>query len=379
MALDGWTEKCTVNLRGGRTRWLRVASEVSFAAQTMIARSFHKLARKRIDARTHLLGLVLLAAFSLTSSVALAQDARALTWPRTPTAPREAPYASFGGPAPGRMRLVAQWDSVVADAVVRDGPVSVRHALFWGNLVTLGVDLGDVVVHATVPLAFQATPGFPPELGNIEVEALGDVKIGPEHRLLIGGGLALPTATDPMPACSTSCSLNGVTRMRTWAAVFRHAPAWSDQTFTLWPALSYTLGIPWFLLEVAGALPIFFPIEPHVGGPQPLARGQVEVMMTLEVAAALRVLQYVDVGASFLGWALPSAVGYRPAASGVPAPQSAQAAVTFFVRTDAQLDSPIGGGAELIYGFDAWDSTLVFLPQLWSARLFLTLRIDAAR
>ncbi len=309
-----------------------------------------------------------------TQAVAGAQVRETLASPE-PTVP-SIPIRSFAAPASGHMWIGARLDATGSVDVI--GPTSTG-AFVLAAPVTVSVDLGVAVARLTVPVAGS---GSLTALGDIELEGMADIPIGPEHRLLIGGSLALPTATDtPAPCVSYFyCPGSAVLRERAWAISFREAPGWADLSVALAPSVDYLLGVPWFLLHVVGAAPIFFPIDSSIGGPQPLARGSVELMLTLEVAAALRIDDVVDVGASFLGWAMPTGVDATtpPDPLRLPAPvQAAQAAVSLFVRTDPQLNSPVGGGLEVMLDLDRWYSTYRgLLTQQWGVHAFLTGRFD---
>jgi len=117
-------------------------------------------------------------------------------------------------------------------------------------------------------------------------------------------------------------------------------------------------------VNATAAIPIFLPTHGDYGGAvlgnvatyapgeAQIARGNVEMMMTLEVGAALRLGNIVDVGASFLGWALPSAAGVRGN------PDLGQTAIALSIRTDDALDFPLGAGFEWILDLDnAWGPT----------------------
>jgi hypothetical protein len=297
----------------------------------------------------------------------------------------EAQGLTFSPPAEPEhaYRLTLRWDTVAFGETVSIFAGDRTTLTSWTNVLAAQLDMGSAVLRLAVPLAYlrsSSTGGVvgprssdQAELGNLELEALADLELGGEHRLLIGGGVALPTATDQR----TESDLGGfLIRTLSWAASFRNYPAWADQSFTVWPTAEYRFASEWVLFSAAGAMPILFPTSSRVGG-GPLARGNVEVMLTLDVAVAVRILEIVDVGASFLGWALPSGAGYDPDGIGPrETPDLGQTAVTLFVRTDEALDLPVGGGFEMILNLDeSWGPT-GDEGKFWGARIFLTGTID---
>jgi hypothetical protein len=330
---------------------------------------------------------VVLGVVQLLARTAHGQAAARLAAPEPQAAVQSGP--PFAAPDTGHAWAAARIDSAIFVASNGGGVLS-------ADTLTLQLDLGFAMFRADGSLGFA-----PDEAGhtrvagsNLELSGLADIPIGPEHRLLIGGGMALPTARNGVSACSplptdTPCLRDAATRASAWAVGFRHAPAWADLSVTLWPELEYMLGIPWFLLHVDAAAPLFFPIVTDAdgarwGGPQPLARGQVELMLTLELSAAIRLSTVVDIGATFLGWAIVTGLD-APAGCGSLCPdrhpQAAQGAISAFVRTDPQIDSPIGGSVELSYDLAPWWlSTSVFSPtfQPWALHFSLFGRFDIA-
>ena len=60
-------------------------------------------------------------------------------------------------------------------------------------------------------------------------------------------------------------------------------------------------------------------------------------------------------------------------------PQVAQGTVIGFVRTDPQLDAPLGGGVEVAYDLAPWNFSAGFSAfQPWSVRLSLFGRFELA-
>lgn len=309
--------------------------------------------------------------------------------PVPPSAPPPPP--AFGAPAVGTLRLSAAWSSAfsVLAVYLEDGTLSFRHPTFvMAHALSVSLDFGSLLVRGTLPFGYLSEWQRDidnAEVGNASVEAYADVPLDPTQRLLLGGGLVMPSGTDP--TCLDPCSTTGMrVRTRAWQITVRDGAAWSDETVTLVPTVDYTLGIPWFLLHAAASVPIFFPIDPNIGGPQPAARGAVDVMPSLEIQAAVRVEHWVDVGASFLGWVIATVDDATaltpPPPTGVPVivgwdrhvGQRAQAALTAFVRTDPELDAPVGGALELLFDLDAWHTTEPFayrLGQSWSIQASL--------
>ena len=314
----------------------------------------------QIGLRARLFGAAVLAITSTVAASARAQDGWSEPTDASDTgtsAYTRAPHA-FGAPADGAIRIAPRWDTFVFTTSTDAAGFRTTFDA-WANLFGADVDIGEALFRLRVPVGYFANTTSAggmsrrydqAELGNVELEGYADIPLGPEHRLLIGGGLAAPTATDP--ACGgVGCSSNGyITRAFSWASSFRNAPAWADQSFTVYPAIEYTLGVPWVLVRAIGSIPIFFPTSSDVGGP--LRRGNVELMMQLDVSGAVRIVDVVDVGVSFLGFALPSGAGMAGN------PDLGQTAMTFFVQTDPELDFPITGGAEFILNLDnAWGPT----------------------
>lgn len=286
---------------------------------------------------------------------------------------------------PGAYRITPRWDTYVFSQGDSSAITETR-TTSWANVFSMQADLGALVVRLAIPISYAETTtratvlgvsttshDDQAELGNIGAEALANIDLGtPDQRLLIGGGLALPTATDQLP--SDRSQIRGLlTRAVAWRSSFRNAAAWQEHSFTLWPTAEYRLSVPWVLFTAEVALPLFIPTNSRVGGP--LLRGNVELMFTFDVTGAVRILDVVDVGASFLAWALPSGAGYEDAAGGRP--DLGQTAITLFVRTDDALDAPIGGGFEMIFNLDEdWGPTGDD-NRFWGAHIFLTAKIDA--
>ena len=288
----------------------------------------------------------------------------------------------------GYARITPRWDNYLftgnhTDAVGAGGTVDTGGTAWVSNFSVMA-DFRTFVVALSVPVAFthtwQTTSNVPllsgtrnddqGELGNIELEGFANVDLGPEHRLLIGGGIALPTSTDPLNAPTAGSPMTPIqtrgffTRQAAWHTSFRNPAAWADQSFTIWPAATYRWASDWLVVNATAAIPIFLPTHGDYGGAvlgntatfapgeTAIARGNVEMMMTVEVGAALRLGNIVDVGASFLGWALPSAAGVRGN------PDLGQTAIALSIRTDDALDFPLGAGFEWILDLDnAWGPT----------------------
>jgi hypothetical protein len=281
-------------------------------------------------------------------------------------------------------RITPRWDTYVFSTGTSSATTESRTNA-WANVFSTQVDLGAVVLRLAVPLAFAdfssritilgvttSSHSSQAELGNIELEALADIDLGsPDHRLLIGGGMALPTATDPLQSDGTDFR-GAAIRIFNWATSFRNAAAWSDNSFTIWPTVEYRLATPWILFTASVALPLFLPTQSRVGGP--LHRGNAELMFTSDITGAVRLLESVDIGASFLAWALPSGAGYHDASGAQP--DLGQTALTLFVRTDEAIDSPVGGGFEMIFDLDnSWGPTGDD-GRFWGAHIFVTGQID---
>lgn len=291
----------------------------------------------------------------------------------------------------GEYRVTTRWDSYVFSAGRSELGLDSR-STSWANVLSAQLDVGALTVRLSVPLAYidgerHSTFASMPfavhydqaELGNISVEAFGAVDLGtPEHRLLLGGGLAAPTATDQ--AAGDPLDLTGrIIRASAWLSSFRNPAAWQEHSFALWLSAEYRLSVPWLVVTAAAALPVFIPTDSRVGGPR--LRGSVEMMVTVDVSAAVRILDIIDVGAAFLAWAMPSgAVGAAPPAillrPGLGVPDLGQTAVTLFVRTDDALPFPIGGGFEMLFNLDETWGPTGSQDGYWGARVFLTARID---
>lgn len=330
------------------------------------------------------------ASLAMAPSLASAQ-ARALVWPILPATPPPRP-AAFAAPAVGQLRLAARWDTFLyVGSASRYDPQVTQLA----NEMTLSLDFGSVLVRGTLPFAYANVPADVDtidrsEVGNTSLEGYANVALDTTQRLLIGGGVVLPTGTDPN--CLSGCTHQGMNvRTRAWQISFRDGALWADETVTVAPAIDYTLGIPWFLLHVVGSVPIFFPIDPDVGGPQPAARGAVDVMPSLDLSVALRIEHWIAIGASFLGWVIATVNENTPTRPDVmvgtlvlPSTrvgQYAQAAITGFVRTDPELDAPIGGEIEVIYDLHSWHTNAPFeayLGQTWSIHASIHGRFDVA-
>ncbi len=292
---------------------------------------------------------------------------------------------AFGAPADGSFRLSAQWDTAVFTETAASGLGTAVNVTSWSNLFSFELDTGDFVGRVVLPLGYLRSALSPApatgsgasdqaELGNVELEGYASIVLGAEHRLLIGGGVALPTATD-QPCDSGACSGTGaIVRQISWVATFRNAPAWANQAFTLWPSVDYTLGVPWVLVHASAAIPIFFPTSSRIGGGPIVQHGNVDLMLSLDVSGAVRIVNVVDVGASFLAWALPSGVGYSPGPGRTI--DLGQTALSFFVRTDPELDVPVNGGAEFILDLDnSWGPT-GDTGKFWGLRFWLGGRFD---
>lgn len=291
-------------------------------------------------------------------------------------------------PPHGRVRVTARWDSYLhtgtvtqAEVIFGGGPSFIVPETVtytsWSNVLSVDVDVGDALFRATAPMSYELVERsgfstFPPfrfdqaELGDLSLEGLANADLGlREHRLLIGGGVSLPTATDPGSGLQV--------RLVAWETSFRNAPLWVDQAIGVWPTVDYRFAIPWLWVSAVMTVPVFFPLA-ATGGPQPLSRGSVEVMVDIDANVALRVLDTVDVGVSFLAWALPSGAVRDP--HSVPWIDLGQTALTLSVRSDPLLDAPVFGGAELILDLDGrWGPTGA-PGKLWGLHAFLGARID---
>lgn len=282
----------------------------------------------------------------------------------------------FGAPAEGVIRFAPRWDTFIFTQGQSSGAGS-STLTSWANLFSLEVDLGFLVLRGIVPLGFihssSTTAGISTsddqaELGNLTFEGYANVALGPEHRLLLGGGIALPTATDPRCSGSFSCIRGPIVRAISWISSFRGAPLWAEQSFSIVPTAEYRLAVPWVLFSAIGSIPIFIPTDSNTGGP--LGRGNVELMLALDVSGAVRIVNIVDAGISFLGWAMPSGAGL------MGNPDLGQTALTFFVRTDPELDSPVNGGVEFIVNLDnGWGPTGE-TNRYWGLHLWVGARFD---
>jgi hypothetical protein len=280
-------------------------------------------------------------------------------------------------------RVTARWDTIPFGEGMDIGGGAHTTINSWANLFSTQIDLDDVVLGLAVPLGYVSTScsgGGPfgcgggvsqAELGNVELEALGSVDLGEGRRLLIGGGVALPTATDQLTTSGLGGTTGWTVRTAAWATSVRNPAAWGDQSFAVWPEIAFRDAVPYFLLTATLSAPIFFPLHGSYGG-APIYRGNAEVMIQADVAAALRIGDYVDIGASFLGFATPSATG----TIGSTATTVGQTAATLFVRTDDALDSPVGGGFEMILNLGpTWGPTGA-PDRFWGAHIFLYARFD---
>ena len=154
-------------------------------------------------------------------------------------------------------------------------------------------------------------------------------------------------------------------RLTAWRTSFREAAAWMEGSFALWPSAEYRYASDWVLFTTSAAMPIVLPMDSNGGA---LGRGLVEVMVSGDVTGAVRFVDTVDVGVSLLAWALPSGLETSR--------DIGQTALTLFVRTDDQLDFPVGGGLEMIFNLDdEWGPTGGD-GRYWGAHIFLTARID---
>lgn len=295
-------------------------------------------------------------------------------------------HEAFEAPAPGGARLGVAYDEYVQTTgrhLVAPDLTFDDTRTWWAQLVVGELDLGEAVIRAALPLAYyvDSTSGTvsshydQAELGNVELEghASIDLDLGSnDHRLLIGGGVALPTATDqPCVGCGWA---GAVVRLGAWQSSFRNAAAWADRALTIWPSVEYRYGGSAVLVTAAGTVAVFFPVDSAVGGPQPLARGMVELMLALDVSAALRIAEIVDVGLAFLAWALPSGAGYRDLVGITP--DLGQTALTFFVRTDPALAEPVFAGAEMIFDLDPEWGPTGELGRVWGLRVLVGVRFD---
>ena len=284
-------------------------------------------------------------------------------------------------PPPGRTRLSARWDTVFHTgtdtfaSLPLPGTLASPRFTSWSNVLSIEVDLGDALFRTVVPMTYEMIseggPLFGPasqaELGNVQLEGYANIGVGARaHRLLLGGGVALPTATD-------QGSGNWV-RLLAWETSFRGAPLWAEQALSVSPSIDYRFAIPWLWIGATGTASVFFPIAAN-GGPQVLARGRVELMLALDAAIALRVLDMVDVGVSFLAWALPTGVG-ADSLDPLRFVDLGQTALTLSVRSDRLLDAPVFGGVEMIFDLDhEWGPTGA-PGKLWGLHAFFGGRLD---
>lgn len=303
-------------------------------------------------------------------------------------------------------RVTARWDNYLFtgnhSTDLGAGTSDVGGTL-WASSLSASADFGAFVVNLSIPMAFThtwfSTHGVPliadtqtfsdqAELGNIELEGFADIDIGPEHRLLVGGGLALPTATDQYNLAGagggTTQTRGFFTRQAAWHAAFRNPAAWADQSFTLWAAASWRWATDWLLVHATGSIPFFLPTHGDYGGAvigpvvfapgeRTIARGNVEVMFQVDAGAALRLGNLVDIGASFLGWALPSAAGV------MGNPDLGQTAIALQIQTDDALDFPLGAGFEWILDLDdAWGPSGTD-QRFWGAHAYITGTFDVGQ
>lgn len=73
----------------------------------------------------------------------------------------------------------------------------------------------------------------------------------------------------------------------------------------------------------------------------------------------------MDVGGRLVAWAIPTGIDAYPEPTGgcggpCSLPQVAQGTVIGFVRTDPQLDAPLGGGVEVAYDLAPWNFSAGF-------------------
>jgi hypothetical protein len=297
-------------------------------------------------------------------------------------------------------RLTARWDTGLFTGAHSETSILGTGAFggtSWSSVFSAQLDARDWVVGLAVPLAFMhdyvtATAGGitsttnddQAELGNIEVEGYVNVDLGsPEHRLLVGGGVALPTATDQLSEAGMPRRIltGNLVRQAAWHSMFRNAAAWADQSFGLWATASYRFASEWVLVQASGSIPLFFPTHGRYGstvlgqvfpgdGNTPVGRGNVEMMLSLDAYGAIRIANVIDAGVSFLAWALPSGTGV------MNQPDLGQTALALSVRTDDALDFPIGGGFEWIIDLDdAWGPTGGD-RRMWGAHLYVYGRFD---
>ena len=208
-------------------------------------------------------------------------------------------------PPPHRVRVSARWDTVFHTGTETiaglTSPIMLTSTYTpWSNILSVEVDTGELLLRTTIPMSYEVVQTTRPfertqdqaELGDIALEGLANVPLGVrEHRLLIGGGVALPTATDQ--------TIGTQIRLVAWESSFRNAQLWVDQAVSIWPTIDYRFAIPWLWVGAVVTVPVFFPLASN-GGPQPLARGSIEVMVQVDASVALRVLDLVDVNISFL-------------------------------------------------------------------------------
>lgn len=293
-------------------------------------------------------------------------------------------------------RITPRWDNYLFTGNHTEniaGGTSDVGGTLWATGLSVQADFRTFVVAMNIPIAFTHTwfaTNLPvvgsrsdysdqTELGNIQFEGFANIDLGAEHRLLIGGGIALPTATDQ---ASPSSGRGFFTRQAAFHSTFRNPAAWADQSFGIWPTATYRYAVDWLLVHATGSIPIFLPTHGDYGGAvlgtvnlwapgeTTVARGNVELMLNLEVGAALRLGNIVDVGASFLGWALPSASGM------MGNPDLGQTALALSVQTDDALDFPLGAGFEWILDLDnAWGPSGGD-RRFWGAHAYVYGRFD---
>jgi hypothetical protein len=305
----------------------------------------------------------------------------------------------------GEARITPRWDHYLftGNHTTGGGAATLdTGGTSWAAPLSIQADFRSLVVNLTLPMAFlhewntsnvanvhQTDDQF--ELGNLELEGLANIDLGTEHRLLVGGGIAIPTATDQLSDTMGARTLNAygaIVRSAAWHSSNRNPLAWADQTFGLWATGAYRWASEWVLVRASGSVALYLPthgafaggvggggaaiIQPSIYAPGEgmVARGQVELMMSLDVSGAIRIQNMIDAGVSFLGWALPSGAGAPMN------PDLGQTAVTLFVQTDEALDFPLGGGFEWIFDLDeSWGPTGND-RRFWGAHAYIYGRFD---